>query len=250
MKVGSLFAGIGGFDLAARWMGWETIWFSEIDPYANAVLAKHWPGVPNLGDITRIDWSTVERPDLLCGGFPCQPHSLAGKRKGSNDARDLWPEYERAIRALRPRYIVGENVPGLFASDEGRFFGTILGALAALGYDAEWEVVPACATGAPHLRERVWIVAYPERHGLQGWSAFSPRWDAESREKQLPRFLLSSLEDEVSAARVWRDRHGIPSRLDVRRNMAVGNTIVPQCAYQIFQAIRQAEEADGRGRAA
>jgi DNA (cytosine-5)-methyltransferase 1 len=167
VRIGSLFAGIGGFDLAARWMGWETAWFSEIDPYASAVLAKHWPQVPNHGDITQIDFTQVEPVDMLCGGFPCQPHSLAGKRKASADERDLWGEYERAIRLLRPRYVVAENVPGLLTSERGEYFARVLGSLAALRYDAEWTVLSAADVGAPHLRERVWIVAYPTDHGTR-----------------------------------------------------------------------------------
>jgi DNA (cytosine-5)-methyltransferase 1 len=159
MVHGDLFSGIGGFSLAARWMGWRTAWFSEIDPFASRVLAHHWPDVPNYGDITRIDWATVEPVDILTAGFPCQPHSLAGKRAGSNDDRDLFDEIIRCAGVLRPRTIVLENVPGLFTSDDGRFFGRILGALAESGYDAEWRVLSAADVGAPHKRERVWIVA-------------------------------------------------------------------------------------------
>lgn len=161
MKVGSLFSGIGGFDLAARWMGWRTVWYSEIDPFCNRVMAHHFPEATALGDITRIDWSTVEPVDLLCGGFPCQPHSVAGARRASDDERDLWSEFARAIRGLRPRYVVAENVPGLFTSESGRFFNRVLSDLAALGYDAEWQVLSAADMGAPHLRERLWIVANP-----------------------------------------------------------------------------------------
>jgi DNA (cytosine-5)-methyltransferase 1 len=158
--VGDLFSGIGGFSLAAHWMGWRTAWFSEIDPYASRVLAHHWPDVPNHGDIRAIDWTTVELVDVLTGGFPCQPHSLAGLRAGSNDERDLFDEIIRCAGVLRPRVIVLENVPGLFTSDAGRFFGRVLGAVAALGYDAEWRVLSAADVGAPHKRERVWIVAH------------------------------------------------------------------------------------------
>lgn len=163
MIVGDLFSGIGGFSLAAHWMGWRTAWFSEIDPYASSVLAHHWPDVPNHGDIRAIDWTTVEPVDVLTGGFPCQPHSLAGLRAGSNDERDLFDEIIRAAGVLRPRCIVLENVPGLFTSDDGRFFGRVLGAVAALGYDAEWRVLSAADVGAPHKRERVWIVAHARR---------------------------------------------------------------------------------------
>ena len=168
MIVGDLFSGIGGFSLAAEWMGWRTAWFSEIDPFASRVLAHHWPDVPNLGDITAIDFTTVEPVDVLTAGFPCQPHSLAGKRQGSNDERDLFDEIIRAAGVLRPRYIVLENVPGLFTSDAGRFFGRVLGAVAALGYDASWRVLSAADVGAPHRRERVWIVAHATGARLQG----------------------------------------------------------------------------------
>jgi site-specific DNA-cytosine methylase len=168
MIVGDLFSGIGGFSLAAHWMGWRTAWFSEIDPYASRVLAHHWPDVPNLGDIRAIDWTTVEPVDVLTGGFPCQPHSLAGKRQGSNDERDLFDEIIRCAGVLRPRVIVLENVPGLFTSDAGRFFGRVLGTVAALGYDAEWRVLSAADVGAPHRRERVWIVAHAQQQRLQG----------------------------------------------------------------------------------
>jgi site-specific DNA-cytosine methylase len=166
--VGDLFSGIGGFSLAAHWMGWRTAWFSEIDPYSSRVLAHHWPDVPNHGDIRAIDWTTVEPVDVLTGGFPCQPHSLAGLRAGSNDERDLFDEIIRCAGVLRPRFIVLENVPGLFTSDAGRFFGRVLGAVAALGYDAEWRVLSAADVGAPHRRERVWIVAHAQQQRLQG----------------------------------------------------------------------------------
>ncbi|UOF79580.1 cytosine specific methyltransferase [Caudoviricetes sp.] len=158
--VGDLFSGIGGFSLAAHWMGWRTAWFSEIDPYASRVLAKHWPDVPNLGDITKVRWEDQPPVDVVTAGFPCQPHSVAGKRLASNDERDLFDEIIRCLRVVRPRYAVLENVPGLFTSESGRFFGRVLGALAACGYDAEWRVLSAADVGAPHLRERAWIIAY------------------------------------------------------------------------------------------
>jgi len=171
--VGDLFSGIGGFSLAAEWMGWRTAWFSEIDPFASHVLAHHWPDVPNHGDITRIDWSTVEPVDVLTGGFPCQPHSLAGKRLASSDERDLFSEIIRAVRKLRPRFIVLENVRGLLTSESGRFFGRVLGSLAECGYDAEWRVLSAADVGAPHKRERVWIVAHTQ--GANGRSELAAR---------------------------------------------------------------------------
>lgn len=157
LRVGSLFSGIGGLDLGLERAGMKVIWQSEIDPYASRVLAKHWPAVPNLGNIKEIDWSEVEHPDVICGGYPCQPFSLAGGRKGTEDERHLWPYFADALRVLRPRFALMENVPGHLSMG----FGDVLGDLASIGYDAEWECVSAESVGAPHLRWRVFIVAYP-----------------------------------------------------------------------------------------
>jgi DNA (cytosine-5)-methyltransferase 1 len=157
LTVGSLFSGIGGFDLGLERAGMKVIWQSEIDTFASKVLKKHWPDVPNLGDITKVDWSKIERPDVICGGYPCQPFSTAGKRGGANDPRHLWPAMHNAICVLRPRYALMENVRGHLSLG----FNRVLGDLAEIGYDAEWQVIPAAAVGAPHKRERVFIVAYP-----------------------------------------------------------------------------------------
>ena len=233
MRIGSLFAGIGGFDLAASWLGWTTAWFSEIDPYASAVLQKHWPGVPNHGDITKIDFTQVEPVDMLCGGFPCQDISNAGKRAGIDGERSgLWREYARAIRELRPRYVVVENVAAL----SFRGLGRVLGDLAAIRYDAEWHVIPACSLGAPHERERCWIIAHPAHHtGLhqpycgqatQRLLNDPPAWPA--------------CPWDAPEAGVCRMDDGIPNRVD--RTSALGNAVVPQVALVIFSAIQEAEE--------
>ena len=155
MTVGSLFSGIGGIDLGLERAGMQVIWQSEIDPYASRVLAKHWPNVPNLGDITTIEWSTVERPDLICGGYPCQPFSLAGARQGQHDRRHLWPWFLDAIRILRPRFALLENVAGHLSLG----FGTVIADLAASGYDTQWDCIPAAAVGAPHRRDRLFCIA-------------------------------------------------------------------------------------------
>ena len=159
--VGSLFTGIAGLDLGLERAGFEVIWQSEIDPYACRVLAKHYPHVPNLGDITQIDWSHVRRPDLVCGGYPCQPFSFAGSRNGTDDPRHLWPHMARCLRLLRPRWALLENVPGHLSLG----FDTVIADLAALGYDMEWESIPAAAVGAPHLRWRIFVVAHAEYSG-------------------------------------------------------------------------------------
>jgi DNA (cytosine-5)-methyltransferase 1 len=153
MKVGSLFTGYGGLDLA---VGGELAWYAEIEPAACQVLEAHHPGVPNLGDITQIDWSTVPPVDIITGGYPCQPFSSAGLRKGKDDERHLWPFVRDAIRTLGPRYAILENVRGHLTLG----FADVLADLAQIGWDAEWAVVAAADIGAPHLRERIFIVAY------------------------------------------------------------------------------------------
>jgi DNA (cytosine-5)-methyltransferase 1 len=157
LTVGSLFSGIGGLDLGLERAGMNVIWQSEIDPYACRVLSKHWPEVPNHGDIKTINWGDVVRPDVICGGYPCQPFSQAGKRRGEDDPRHLWPWVRDAISELRPRYAILENVRGHLSM--GGL--TVIGELASIGYDAEWRIVSAASVGANHRRDRVIIVAYP-----------------------------------------------------------------------------------------
>ena len=161
MTVGSLFAGIGGLDLGLERAGMIVKWQVELDDYATKVLEKHWPDVARYGDVRECGAHTLAPVDLICGGFPCQDVSLAGKRTGLKGKRTtLWSEFARLIRELEPRWVLAENVPGLLSSDDGRFFGNVLRDLAACGYDAEWDCIPAAAVGAPHRRYRVFIVAY------------------------------------------------------------------------------------------
>ena len=157
LTVGSLFSGIGGLDPGLERAGMHVKWQSEIDLYACKVLAKHWPNIPNHGDIKQIDWRTVEPVDVICGGYPCQPFSTAGKRRGTDDPRHLWPWVRDAISALRPRYAILENVRGHLSMGGT----TVIGELAKIGYDAEWRIVSAAGLGAPHRRDRIIIVAYP-----------------------------------------------------------------------------------------
>lgn len=162
MTHGSLFCGIGGIDLGFERAGIETLWQVEHDDYCTRVLEKHWPRVQRFRDVRECGTpnsghsANLARVDIISGGFPCQPVSLAGKRRGQDDPRWLWPEFARIVRELRPRYVVVENVPGLLHLG----MGDVLGDLAACGYDAEWDCLPAAAFGAPHLRYRVFIVAY------------------------------------------------------------------------------------------
>ena len=164
LTVGSLFSGIGGLDLGLERAGFKVIWQSEIDPYCNKVLKKHWPEVPNHGNIKDINWSTIERPNVICGGYPCQPFSTAGKRKGTDDPRHLWPWVRTAISELRPDYAILENVQGHVTLGGLQ----VIGELAEIGYDAEWRIVSAAGVGAPHRRNRIIIVAYPNGQRLEG----------------------------------------------------------------------------------
>jgi len=159
LTVGSLFSGIGGLELGLEWTGgFRTIWQSEIEPYCCKILGKHWPGVLNLGDITGIDWGNVEVPDLVCGGFPCQDLSYAGKGRGIHAERSgLFWEMLKGIRVLRPRYVLLENVPALVT----RGLDEVLGSLSECGYDAEWTIISAASVGAWHRRDRCFVLAYP-----------------------------------------------------------------------------------------
>lgn len=271
MNAGSLFSGIGGLDLGLERAGMTVRWQSEIDPYCCRVLAKHWPHVPNLGDVTRVDWSEVEPVDLICGGYPCQPFSLAGVRRGESDPRHLWPWFAVALRHLRPRWALLENVPGHLSLG----FGRVLGDLAELGYDTEWDCIPAAAVGAPHLRYRVFVVAHARSHGVRqqpvalaerGGSPVAehdgetgavananrtPRrqaWDAErgagasevGQRATQPRGRRSGAGRGHWAAEPDVDRvaDGVPSRVD--RLRALGNSVVPQVSEWVGRRIMEA----------
>jgi DNA (cytosine-5)-methyltransferase 1 len=165
VRLGSLCTGYGGLDMAVEAVtGATTAWVSDIDKGACKILAHRHPDLPNLGDFAGLDWSGVEPIDILCAGFPCQPVSHAGKRHGDLDERWLWDDVARAVGALRPGLVVLENVRGLLTAGSGRLFGLVLGALADLGYDAQWHGLRAADTGAPHNRFRIFIVA-TDRHG-------------------------------------------------------------------------------------
>jgi len=157
----SLFSGIGGIDLAAEWAGFESVAMVERDKYCQKVLAKNFPNAKIYDDVTTFNGHEYKNKiDLISGGFPCQPHSLAGKRKASGDERDLWSEVVRIIRESRPKFFLGENVRGLLSSESGAFFGRILNDLDELGYRVGWCLYGAKDIGAVHRRERVFIVAY------------------------------------------------------------------------------------------
>jgi DNA (cytosine-5)-methyltransferase 1 len=160
MKHGSLFSGIGGFDLAAEWMGWENVFHCEWNEFGQKVLHHYWPNAETFTDITKSDFTKyANKIDILTGGFPCQPYSQAGQRKGKEDERHLWPQMLRAIREIKPKYIVGENVFGLLNWNGGMVFDEVHSDLESAGYEVQAVVIPAAAVNAPHGRDRVWFVA-------------------------------------------------------------------------------------------
>lgn len=169
MTHASLFSGIGGFDLAAEWLGWDNVFNCEIDEFCTKVLNYHFPNATHYGDITSTDF-TIHRGeiDVLTGGFPCQPFSLAGARRGTADDRFLWPQMYRAICEISPRWVVAENVRGILTQQKGMVFERVCSDLENAGYECQAFLIPACSVGAPHRRERVWFVAHRADAGVKG----------------------------------------------------------------------------------
>ena len=237
-RVLDLFSGIGGFSLGLeRTGGFETVAFCEIDPFCRKVLAKHWPDVPIYDDVRTLEHDGPV--DVICGGFPCQDISLGGGGAGiEGDRSKLWFEMARIIGLVRPKYVIVENVAALL----GRGLGAVLGSFSALGYDAEWHCIPASYVGLRQLRDRIWIVAYPQRIGIQGGPPLTAQWSEESREEQLARLVQPCTWPTVSSARNRGTGHGIPD--GAHRNRALGNAVVPQIPEMIGYAILDAESRD------
>jgi len=271
-----LFSGIGGFALAAGWAGFETVGFCDNEPYAQAVIKKHWPEVPIHGDIKALDGTAYRGVTLLTGGFPCQPFSNAGKRRGKDDDRYLWPQMLRVIQEARPAWIVGENVVGII----GLALDQVCSDLEAEGYEVEPIIIPACGVDAQHRRNRVWVVAgggamWPTPRTPSGGPDNSAKRLRPSGHRGTTNLLGAVLADpksqqgssndnrqeqrEVSRPEqgqfrgsdcgelqwsnwttepsVGRVVNGIPYGMD--RIKGLGNAIVPQVAYQIIKGIRE-----------
>jgi DNA (cytosine-5)-methyltransferase 1 len=263
MRHGSLFSGIGGFDLASEWMGWENAFHCEWNPFGQRVLKHYWPNAESFNDITKTDFSKYYGTiDLISGGFPCQPYSAAGKRLGKEDERHLWPEMCRAIREIAPRYVVGENVRGLTNWNGGMVFDEVCADLENLGYQVAPFIIPACSTNAPHKRERIWFVAYSERIRLQERGQTTNIFGKEKKTSE--KGSESSIHPEANCSRYFVSTNwqgfptesticsgddGVPSELDgitlskwkTESIKAYGNAIVPQVAYQIFKSIQDHE---------
>jgi len=293
MRHLGLFEGIGGFSLAAGWAGWQTTVMVEWNPYCQAVLKKNFPDATIFGDIKQFDGRPYAgQIDIITGGFPCQPFSHAGKRAGTDDDRYLWPEMLRVIQEIKPAWVVGENVSGLLTMDGGRVFAGILADLENAGYRTEIFVIPAIAVGAPHLRNRVWVVANSYGHLHSGKITRGQRQasgisetnrakhsttrmpcgansraasDANSTRQQTNRYcsignreMRTCFASDWSehwyevATRICRMDDGFPAGVDgignipiktqkgkAHRLEALGNAIVPQIAFQIFDAINK-----------
>lgn len=244
MKMLSLFSGIGGIDLAAQWAGIETVAFCEIEPFCQKVLKKHWPNVPIFEDVKKLGKEALEdagigRVDIVAGGYPCQPYSLAGERKGHEDDRALWPEMFRIISEVRPDWVVGENVAGHVSLG----LDNTLSDLESVGYSCQAFVIPARAVGAVHSRERLFIVAnacfQPMPQKNKKTSAFGTFGKARGRIASSRGTLLSRVDREIFRPGVVGKDDGVYGRVD--RCRALGNAVVPQQIYPIFAAIAEIE---------
>ena len=237
LTFGSLFAGIGGFDLGFERAGMVCKWQVEIDDYANRVLAKHWPNVHRERDIRTAGWHNLERVDVICGGFPCQDISYAGQGAGLDGERSgLFFEAIRVVRELRPRIVVLENVAALLT----RGLDRVLGTLAEIGYDAEWHWIPAERLGAPHQRERCYVVAHPIGERWEaGWIQNREPHKAWPKTPMGERFRMVRTEDErQTIANIVRMDDGVRHRMDRLRGL--GNAVVPQVAEWIGRRIVEA----------
>jgi len=277
LRVLDLFSGIGGFSLGLeRTGGFETAAFCEYEPFPRAVLAKHWPDVPCFPDVRKLKGSDIAGPiDVICGGYPCQPFSTAGQRRGKEDDRHLWPEFSRLVAELRPTWVIGENVAGHISMG----LDDVLSDLERQGYACRTFVIPACAVDAPHRRDRTWVIANAAGARLSDWQRTEQRKNAaQSKTGLVSKFerrgsdvadanytRLQGRQEAENARRqrqggnkqperradlpraawlpepnVGRVAHGVSRRVD--RLKALGNAVVPQIPEMIGYAILKAEK--------
>jgi len=280
MNVLDLFSGIGGFSLGLERAGMKTVAFCEIEPFCQQVLKKHWPDVPVYNDVKKVTGEQLRKDgisvDVITGGFPCQDISVAGKQAGIEGERSgLWTELARIISEIRPAYAIMENVTALISGENGEWFGKVLGDLAEIGYDVEWHCIPASEIGAHHHRDRIWIVAYPNKSDRQQGSSRQPRAQkSRSLRKNVPNSDSDRLQggtdfggskkaspgiiqrSQVARAYsqnrgdrgVWavepsicRVANGVPRRVD--RIKSLGNAVVPQLPEIIGKAILSFESS-------
>jgi len=280
MKVLDLFSGIGGFSLGLERAGFETVAFCEVDKKCHQVLKKHWPNVPIFDDVQTLNGYDIgQSVDVICGGFPCQDISLAGKGAGLEGERSgLWWEFHRLIKEIKPKYAIIENVSAL----RGRGLDQVLGSISEIGYDAEWHCIPASAVGAPHRRDRIWIVAYANSSGRKESNQEMERGSSKQSDSSSVQSsqdvsnanvtrLERWLSDGIASAQGWEESspgcttersirwrrggngewtsepsvgrvaNGIPNRVD--RLKQLGNAVVPQIPELIGRAIIEFENA-------
>jgi DNA (cytosine-5)-methyltransferase 1 len=234
MRHGSLFSGIGGFDLAAQWMGWENIFHCEWKEFNQKVLKYYWPHAISYSDIRRTDFS-IHRGNIhiLTGGFPCQPFSVAGKQEGTEDERHLWPEMLRAIQEIQPTWIVGENVRGIVNWNKGMVFEQVHADLEAEGYEVQTFLLPAASVNAPHERYRTWFIANSNKFNgdISGLRA------SEIPQQQEARILKDSITCNASNAnRIKRSEGGSNKNRskDAERFTGAFNSLDHRRAWEIF----------------
>lgn len=257
MRKLSLFSGIGGIDLAAHWAGMETVAFCEREPFPQKVIRKHWPGVPIYDDVKNLNREVLEHDgiigpgrsiDIVSAGYPCQPFSVAGDRKGEEDDRHLWPEVKRLIQEIRPSWFVGENVVGhvTLGLDE------VLTDLDNIGYSSQSFIIPACAVNADHERERVFVVANAECSGRTGIlcpelttsKESYPHWATNALDAH--RHPVPRIEQSLGEPSIFGGNDGIPDRMDRSlispRLKALGNSVNPYQIYPILASIKQIDD--------
>lgn len=262
LRVLDLFSGIGGFSLGLeRTGGFETVAFCEIEEFPRKVLGKHWPKVPRFTDVRKLTKEDIDGPvDLICGGYPCQPFSTAGRRQGEKDDRHLWPEFNRLVAELRPTWVIGENVAGHVSMG----LDEVLSDLEGQDYACRPFIIPACAVNAPHRRDRTWVIAHANGRGepngsINGKTQISlAKHAANASSKRQPKsgkplkrlrraatkigeadFAINAMGRGVEPT-IRRGNNGLPDRMD--RLKALGNAVVPQIPEMIGNAILEAHE--------
>lgn len=241
LKMLSLFAGVGGMDLAAEWAGVETVAFCEIEPFCQRVLRKHWPHVPIFDDVKKLNKEELERAgisgiNIVAGGYPCQPYSLTGERKGEKDDRALWPFMFDTIRELWPDWVIGENVAGHVSMG----LDNVLSDLESINYTVQSFIIPACSVGAYHKRDRVITVAHPNSKRMERSFTESVLGQQTLSFGQISQpFQDAERRFNTFESRLCRSLHGLPNGVD--RVRALGNAVVPQQIYPFFAAIAEIE---------
>lgn len=263
MQVISLFSGIGGFELAAEEVGWEIKVSCEINSFCRSILKYYWPKVYHHKDVKTLTYEKIKKystwnpknPTIIVGGFPCQPFSIAGKRKGTKDNRNLWPEMYRIIKEIKPDWVVGENVHGIINWGNGMVFEQIQVDLENIGYETQAYILPAAGVNAPHKRERIFFIAYTNNPGLQrSENGRNIKKERKGQKQHSSRFLFPNWKIFPTQPPLCGRNDGFPEKLDSitfskwknESIKAYGNAVVPQVIVQIFKTIIKYERKYNR----